>query len=178
VTAYVSLLRGINLGPTTQVSMHDLKQVYVDLGLDAVTTYIRSGNVVFRSRAKPETVRSRIETAITRELRMDIDVLIRTHDEVTDVLARNPFPDADPARLAVAFLGAAVPDDLAERLGSADFGSDRYAAHGREIYLHLPNGFGRSKLGTRVSTLKAPVVATVRNWRTVTKLADMSGPGG
>ena len=178
MTRYVSLLRGVNLGPTTQVAMPDLKRVYLDLGLDSVTTYIRSGNVVFASRASPERLRTRIEAAIARALSMDVEVVIRTHGEMTDVLARNPFPEADPARLSVVFLGAAVPDDLTERLGSADFGTDRYAADGREIYLHLPNGFGRSKLATRMSTLKAPVVATVRNWRTVTRLAEMSRPGG
>ena len=176
MTTYVSLLRGVNLGPTTQVSMPDLKRVYADLGLEDVVTYIRSGNVVFASKASPETLRGRIEDAITRELSMQVDVVIRSHDEMTDTLARNPFPDADPAHLSVVFLAASVPDDLTARLGSADFGSDRYSADGREIYLHLPNGFGRSKLATRMSTLKAPVVGTVRNWRTAGKLADMSGP--
>ena len=66
MTTYVSLLRGVNLGPTTQVSMQDLKQVYVDLGLDSVATYIRSGNLVFTSRASPEKLRSRIESFIER----------------------------------------------------------------------------------------------------------------
>jgi uncharacterized protein (DUF1697 family) len=177
MTAYVSLLRGINLGPSTQISMPRLKEVYVGLGLSSVVTYIRSGNVVFAADASPDAVRERIEAAIEAELGMDVEVVIRTHAEMADVVARNPFAGADPARLHVVFLSVPVgAADLAVRLGSTDYGSDEYAVDGRELYLHLPNGFGRSKLATRMSALRIPdAVATVRNWRTVNKLADLSG---
>lgn len=174
MTTYVSLLRGVNLGPASRVSMPALQQVYAGLGLDAVTTYIRSGNVVFASRERPERLRTRIEEAIARELGMHVDVVVRTHAEMADVVARNPFPDTDPGHLAVVFLAAPVPEDLVARLRSADFGSDRYAVDGREIFLHLPNGFGRSRLATRMSALQGPVAGTVRNWRTVSRLVDMS----
>lgn len=174
MTAYVSLLRGVNLGPATQISMPELERVYVDLGLGAVTTYIRSGNVVFTSDEGPDPVRQRIEGAINRRWSIDVDVVVRTHDEMAAVAARNPFPRADPARLAVVFLSAPLPGELSARLAGGDFGSDEYVADGREVYLHLPNGFGRSRLATRMSGLRTPVVGTVRNWRTVNRLVDMS----
>lgn len=172
---YVSLLRGINLGPTTQVCMPELKQVYADLGFADVETYIRSGNVVFGSDDPPDDVRRRIETGIAERLDMTIDVVVRTHDELVAVVERNPFPGADPKHLHVVFLGAPVPEELTSRLAEQDFGTDEYAPDGREIYLHLPHGFGRSKLATRMSTLRAPVVGSVRNWRTVGRLRDLSG---
>jgi uncharacterized protein (DUF1697 family) len=175
VTSYVSLLRGINLGPTTQVSMPELKQVYADLGFDDVETYIRSGNVVFGSDDPPDVVRRRIESGIAERLDMTIDVVLRTHDELVAVVERNPFSAADPKHLHVVFLAAPVPDELTGRLAEQDFGSDEYTPDGREVYLHLPNGFGRSKLATRMSALRAPVVGSVRNWRTVNKLRDLSG---
>jgi uncharacterized protein (DUF1697 family) len=175
MTSYVSLLRGVNLGPTNQVSMPELKQLYVDLGLDAVVTYIRSGNVVFRSDAGADDVRALLKAGIEERFGMPVDVVVRTHDELVDVVARNPFPDADPSRLAVVFLSAPLPAKLRQELDAKDFGGDQYAGHGREVYLHLPNGFGRSKLATRMSALRQPVVGTVRNWRTVNKLIDMSG---
>ncbi|MGH3315730.1 MAG: DUF1697 domain-containing protein [Nocardioidaceae bacterium] len=177
MTAYVSLLRGINLGPSTQISMPRLKEIYDGLGLASVATYIRSGNVVFSAEDSAEEVRERIESGIEGELGMDIEVVIRTAAELADTVARNPFPRADPARLHVVFLSVPVgAADLDVRLGSTDYGSDEYAVDGREIYLHLPNGFGRSKLATRMSALRIPhAVATVRNWRTVNKLVDLSG---
>jgi len=175
VTRYVSLLRGINLGPTTQVSMPALKQVYLDLGFDDVETYIRSGNVVFSDGDPPDKVRRRIEAGIAERLDMAVDVVVRTHDEIADVLERNPFPQADPKHLHVVFLTDPAPAQLTARLAEQDFGGDEYAADGREVYLHLPNGFGRSRLATRMSALRSPVVGSVRNWRTVTKLSDLSG---
>lgn len=174
MTRYVSLLRGINLGPATQVSMPALKQVYLDLGFDDVETYIRSGNVVFTDDDPPDDVRRRIESGVAEHLGMSIDVVVRTHDEIADVVERNPFPRADPRHLHVVFLSAPVPDQLTARLAEQDFGTDEYAPDGREVYLHLPNGFGRSKLATRMSALRAPVVGSVRNWRTVNKLRDLS----
>lgn len=175
MTRYVSLLRGINLGPTTQVSMADLKRVYLDLGFDDVETYIRSGNVVFSSDDRPDRVRRRIEDGIAERLGLSLDVVVRTHDEVADVVERNPFTRADPKHLHVVFLAEPAAERLTARLAEEDFGTDEYAADGREIYLHLPNGFGRSRLATRMSALRSPVVGSVRNWRTVGKLRDMSG---
>ena len=176
MTAYVSLLRGVNLGPSTQLSMPRLTDVYAGLGLTSVATYIRSGNVVFAAEESPEEVRGRIESGIEGELGRDVEVVIRTATEMADIVARNPFPHADPARLHVVFLSVPVgAADLEVRLGSTDYGSDEYAVDGREIFLHLPNGFGRSKLATRMSALRIPAaVATVRNWRTVNKLVELS----
>jgi len=174
VTRYVSLLRGVNLGPTTQVSMADLKRLYVDLGLDDVETYIRSGNVVFSSGDRPDEVRRRIEDGVADRLGMSLDVVVRTHEELADVVERNPFARADPRHLHVVFLADRVPEELTARLAEQDFGTDEYAADGREIYLHLPDGFGRSRLATRMSALRSPVVGSVRNWRTVCRLRDMS----
>jgi uncharacterized protein (DUF1697 family) len=174
MTAYVCLLRGVNLGPSTQMSMPELKRVCADLGLGSVTTYIRSGNVVFTSDDDTDTVRTEVEAGIERHFGVPVDVVMRTAGEMAAVVAGNPFPDADPARVSVAFLGAPVATRVVQDLGATDFGVDEYAGEGAEIYLHTPHGFGRSKLATRVSTLRRPAVATVRNWRTVNKLAQMS----
>jgi uncharacterized protein (DUF1697 family) len=179
MTAYVSLLRGVNLGPGTQVSMPRLQELYAGLGFDSVATYIRSGNVVFRSDVSAEEAHGRIEEAIARELGRDIAVVLRTQPEMADTVARSPFPQADPAHLSVVFLSAPLAaDDLARHVGRIDRGSDEFVADGREIYLHLPHGFGRSKLATRMSALRTPVVGTVRNWRTVNKLTELAGQLG
>jgi uncharacterized protein (DUF1697 family) len=177
VTGYVCLLRGVNLGPSTQVSMADLKRIFEDLGLASVTTYIRSGNVVFGSDDDPATLLRRIEPALADGLGTPVDIVLRTHHELAGVLDHNPFPEADPARLAVVFLSRPVAEELTAHLDRTDYGDDEYAGAGGEVYLHLPHGFGRSRLGARMSGTRGPVVATVRNWRTVTKLRDLSAPG-
>ncbi len=174
MTAYVSLLRGINLGPTTQVSMPELKRLYVDLGFGSVATYIRSGNVVFTSDDERDAVRDRIGTGLAEHLGMEVDIVLRTHAEMADVVARNPFPEAEAGHLSVVFLSEPVAEEVTAGLAGTDFGDDRYAGTAHEIYLHLPNGFGRSRLATRMSALRTPVAGTVRNWRTVNKLVALS----
>ena len=97
MTRYVSLLRGINLGPTTQVSMPELKQVYTDLGFDDVETYIRSGNVVFGSSDPPDDVRRRIESGLAERPDMTIAVAPRpARSAIVAVTAGTAWPPIAP----------------------------------------------------------------------------------
>lgn len=176
MTPYVVLLRGINVGPTTQVPMPRLQEVVSALGFSGVRTYIRSGNIVLGAtdREDPAGVRRRIEQAIETELGARVDVVVRTGEAMREVLQRCPFPEAEPAHLGVAFLAESPSNALLARMGRVELGDDAYAVDGHEIYLHLPHGFGRSRLATTMHALKAPDVGTVRNWRTVRRLTEMA----
>lgn len=46
---YAALLRGINVGGKNVVKMDDIKQLFLNLGLLKIKTYIQSGNVVFET---------------------------------------------------------------------------------------------------------------------------------
>uniref|UniRef100_UPI003A5C85A7 DUF1697 domain-containing protein n=1 Tax=Muricomes intestini TaxID=1796634 RepID=UPI003A5C85A7 len=46
---YVALFRGINVGGKNIVKMAALRQLFLNLGLHKVQTYIQSGNVAFES---------------------------------------------------------------------------------------------------------------------------------
>jgi len=74
---YVALLRGINVGGKTLIKMADLKSCIEDLGLEDVSTYIASGNLLFESRernaAKLET---KIERAIEKRFRLPVKVVV------------------------------------------------------------------------------------------------------
>ncbi|MGH9002279.1 MAG: DUF1697 domain-containing protein, partial [Acidimicrobiia bacterium] len=76
--------------------------------------------------------------------------------------------------LHVVFLGSAPAPGALARLDPDRSPGDGFAAAGAEVYLHCPNGFGRSKLGLDwfERILKTP--ATIRNWRTVTRMAELS----
>ena len=45
---------------------------------------------------------------------------------------------------------------------------------GREVYLYLPDGIGRSKLAQALGKGGAAADGTTRNWRTVTKLVELT----
>jgi uncharacterized protein (DUF1697 family) len=174
--SYVALLRGINLGAHNKVSMPDLRTLFGRLGAEDVETYVQSGNVVFKSADAPAELTRAIEKRIRRDLSLDVTVLLRTQPQLARILTRNPFSDGgrDPTKLHVTFL-AEKPDRT--RVGGLDpqrAEPDEFRVVGEEIYLHCPNGYGRSKLTNAYFEKQLGVAATTRNWKTVTKLAELA----
>jgi uncharacterized protein (DUF1697 family) len=171
----IALLRGINLGPHNRVSMPQLRELIQGLGHTDVQTLVQSGNVVFTSRAAPATLEKQLEQAIEAELGVAAKVVVRTRDELAAAIEANPFPDTpNPKKnLHVTFLSGAPDADLASRLESTDFGDDRLAFRGREVYIAYTDGMGRSELAKQLGRAKLGVTATDRNWNTVTKLLEM-----
>jgi uncharacterized protein (DUF1697 family) len=170
---WVALLRGINLGARNKVSMAELRELFSDLGAEGVTTYVQSGNVVFRSPgARDELVRA-IENEIRSRTGIDLTVVLRTKEQLARLVAGNPFAqEPDPTKLHVTFL-AALPDRTrVEALAEKRFEPDEFRVTQDAVYLHCPNGYGRSKLSNAFFEKHLAVAATTRNWRTVTTLAE------
>jgi uncharacterized protein (DUF1697 family) len=174
-TKYVALLRGVNVGGNRKLPMAELRALCESLGFSDVATYIQSGNVILGSPRSEDEVVGTLERAIAERFGMASSVMVRTHDELAQILADNPFPEADTGTLHVAFLPKPVGGDVRGRLEEMAAPPEEFALNNREIYLHLPNGLGRSVLASAViHTRRLGLPATVRNWRTVTKLADLS----
>jgi uncharacterized protein (DUF1697 family) len=173
MTRYVALLRGINVGGRNKVPMPALRATCESLGCTDVTTYIQSGNVVLSSALSPADLRGTLEKGIADQLGVSPTVMIRTRKQLADAIAANPFPDADTAELHIAFLNDALDKRQLAELAALEHPAEKIAGHGAEVYFHLPNGMGRAKLpelfGRRIK-----IPATVRNWRTVTTLLDLS----
>ena len=172
---YIALIRGINVS-NTQLSMDRLRKLFTACGFDDVRTYIQSGNVIFTSDESPAACVAAIEGRLRRELGKPVGVVVRKPRELAAVIANNPFmkmKDVDTARLSVAFLDGRPKAEGRKALAAREWGSDRFHHRGKELYLHCPDGFGRSKLATTFERLLG-VGATVRNWNTVTKLLEMA----
>lgn len=177
MSRYVALLRGINLGSRNRVSMGDLRQLFAGLGHTDVTTYVQSGNVVFKpAHEDADEVRAEIEERIARELGLDVTVLVRREEELTRIVAANPFVDrgADPSALHMTFLAGDPDPERAKRLDRSAGAPDEFVIDGSEIYLHCPDGYGRSKLSNAFFEKQLGVAATTRNWRTVTTLQELA----
>jgi uncharacterized protein (DUF1697 family) len=176
MVTYAALLRGVNVGGHNKVPMRALERLCGALGYDDVTTYIQTGNVVFRSSARSAAAVERaLATAIEDELGLTIAVLVRTTSELRTILRGNPFPKAEPNRLHVAFLDAKPTAARARALEAFDAGRDEVKVRGREAYLHTPQGYGNSKLSGAFVEKQLQVAATARNWNTVNKLAELAG---
>ena len=176
MTTYVALLRAINLGSRNKVSMADLRTLFGALGFEDVSTYVQSGNVVFRGRGAAADVTAAIEDRIRSELGLDVTVLVRTGAQLAKLVDANPFAgrDVDPATLHVTFLAEKPASARVRGLDPARSEPDEFRVAGREVYLRCPNGYGRSKLTNAYFEKGLGVAATTRNWRTVTKLVELA----
>ena len=181
MTAYVALLRGINVSGKNKIAMAELRALVESLGYEGVQTYIQSGNVVFGSSVRrAATVQDAIAGAITRELGLDVTVLVRTAKEFDAVLASNPFlaSGADPTKLHVTFLARAPTATAVRALGDVDRPPDEFVVTKREVFVHCPDGYGNTKLTNSFFEKRLGVAATTRNWRTVQTLTSLAKKSG
>ena len=172
----LALLRGINVGGKNKLPMRDLIRMFEEAECENVRTLIQSGNVVFS--ASPRVcsgLAAAIEATITEQFGYRTPVILRTAEQLREVVSNNPFLAAGEAEemLHVMFL---ADRPAAAKLASLDpnrSSPDRFAARGQEIFLHLPNGGAKSKLTNDWFDSKLNTVSTVRNWRTVGRLLEM-----
>jgi uncharacterized protein (DUF1697 family) len=175
---YIAMLRGINVSGHKPVKMELLRKSFERLKCANVKTYVQSGNVIFEApRDSIARLQEKIEKQIERDFSISVPVVIRTAQELADIVQRNPFP-ADPAidqsKLHVSFLSAPCPDSRSESLGPLAGPGERFQISGREVYLYCPNGYGISKLSNTAIEKKLGVRATTRNWKTTNALLAMA----
>ncbi len=176
---YISMLRGINVSGSKIIRMADLKALYELLGFKDVTTYIQSGNVVFRSGQKsPSAVAATISKAIQKKFGFEVTVIVREPAELQNIVRKNPFAGrrgVDEIRLYVTFLEEKPSPALVKALGSLTAKSkDEFQVAGKEVYLHCPTGYGKTLLSNTFFEKYLEVAATTRNWNTVNVLSEMS----
>ena len=166
-TAFVALLRAVNVGGTGKLAMADLAALCRDLGFSEVRTYIASGNVVFHSALPGSAVKHALEARLLNLAGKAVGVMVRDASEMTDIVAANPFPDAPENRVAVIFLdGPASKEMLSGISGQA---GELLHVGLREIYVHYPEGMATTKL--RIPAAKS---GTARNMNTVKKLLELA----
>jgi uncharacterized protein (DUF1697 family) len=177
---YLALLRAINVGGRNKLPMKDLAAMFVEAGCENVRTYIQSGNVIFA--AEPE-VAAQVPVAIAAKIASAygyrMPVVLRSSEQLIDVISHNPFLEAGVSEdaLHVMFLADAPSQSLIDRLDPDRSPSGVFTVRNQDIYLHLPNGVAESKLTNAYFDSKLRTVSTVRNWRTVTKLRDLMNVG-
>jgi uncharacterized protein (DUF1697 family) len=106
---YVALLRSVNVAGHGRLSMADLRQTFLTLGYTDVSTYIQTGNVLFRSPGRSaSTLAAAIEAQLARDFGHAPAVILRTVPDLARVVATSPYPKkgADPSRHHVTFLAA------------------------------------------------------------------------
>lgn len=174
----IALLRGVNVGGHHKIKMDALRALCESLGLRHVQTYVQSGNVVFHAPpSKVPHLAQRIETAIEKSFGFRPSVILRTADDVKDVIARNPFaarPDVPPNRLLVTFLAAHPSPEARDHVRAIKTDPEELHIDGRELYIFFPEGIGRSKLPQAAIDKALQTPGTARNWNSVIQLVEMA----
>ncbi len=162
---YLAFLRAVNVGGTGKLPMAELRELCERIGFTDVRTYIQSGNVVLRSDADPRDVRAKLESALEEHAGKLVAVHIRSPDQLADILARNPFPEAAPNRVLVSLLDDPAPPEVDGVEGPT---GEEVRASGHEVFVHYAQGQARSKL-----RLPLDPSATARNLNTMRRMLEL-----
>ena len=172
------MLRGINVGGQKSVRMEDLRSSFNALGYRDARTYVQSGNIVFNAPVSAkEDLSRKIRDKILRDYGFPVGVFIRSSSEIAKIVRANPFlkkRGIDRSKLHVTFLSAIPAKSSLPRMDRLNGAPDQFRVVGREVYLHCPSGYGRTKLSNNAIEKSLSVQATTRNWNTVSTLEKMS----
>ena len=178
MTTYISILRGINVGGNRKILMADLKKIYSNLKFKNISTYIQSGNVVFDSPNSNEKsiIEETLQKAIYNAYGFEVQVIVRTANELIDIFNKNPFLSNDnlvPKKLYLSFLKEEPSKDKLLNISQIDTSPDLYSISGKDIFVYCNSKFSDCKLTNLFFERKLKVTATTRNWNTITKLHQM-----
>jgi uncharacterized protein (DUF1697 family) len=172
-TAYIVLFRGV--GGATQLPVKRLREVLGEAGFTDVSTYINSGNAVLSSPLAAGAVAREVAAVVREKMGFEKSVLVCSRAEWAELIAQNPYPEVvdEPTKLHAYALEEAPDPEAVSALQAKATGTERFVVRGRTLYLHTPDGMGRSLFVPKIEpTLK--VAMTARNWRTVLALRDMA----
>jgi len=174
MTAFVALLRGINVGGKNILPMKEFRELLTTLGCTDVATYIQSGNAVFKHSGNSVEVSELISTTIEKGFGFRPSVMVLTADDFNAVAATSPFSAeaAEPKFLHVWFMQELAANANTVRMNEIASADEKYLLTDSAVYLFAPNGIGRSKLAAGMEKCLG-VQATARNWRTVGKIGEM-----
>ena len=176
MTTYIALLRGINISGQKKIKMGELRKTLENIGLNDVTTYIQSGNIVFNSGpANVEELQNTIYEVILRDFGFEVPTLVVTGNQVERILSTNPFAqETEGNRLYFVLLKQPPKQELVDQLNGQHFPSEDFHVTPACVYLCCKNGYGNAKLNNNLIERKLKVVATTRNLKTMQKLLEMT----
>ena len=179
MTRYISILRGINVSGHKKIKMVDLKALYEGLGFIDVITYIQSGNVIFDAPSNdPRKIKLNIEAAIEKKYAFHVDVQLRSKNELDEIFKNLPFENVnleqDGSKILVTFLSGQPDAKEFDQLSKYAAPSENLLLGDHALYLHCPDGYGKTKLSNVLIEKKLNLVSTTRNLRTLVKLCELA----
>lgn len=165
---YVLLFRGINVAGKNIIPMKELRALLEGEGFGDIKTYIQSGNVVLKANSNPS---KRVVSIVESKFGFRTDVFAIDKPEFEDILDANPYQSYEGKTVHFYFCYKKPKLNL-KKVESLISNSESYELKGNVLYLHAPDGIGRSKLVLNIESCLG-VSYTGRNLNTVLKLREL-----
>jgi len=172
---WCALLRGIGASTHKKMSMKDLRDASAVQGFTDVSTYIASGNLIFKSSASKPEIRKTIQ-GILASHELENAVILRTRPELQAVVAAAPHAAAAKSRpnlLLTVFFDKKLNQKSANEMINWQ-GPENIVALQRELSIDYTNGVARSKLTPTLIDRTLGQAGTARNWNTLNKLIELT----
>ncbi|MFZ5941471.1 MAG: DUF1697 domain-containing protein [Bacteroidota bacterium] len=166
----ISILRGINVSGKRVIRMEMLRDLFAEQGFSDITTYIQSGNVIFRSSENDtEKISKGISGLILERTGHSVPVITLGKDELREIIRSNPYaddPDKFPDFMHLTFLTGLPSEEAVRKTLSFSYPPDQFCFAGRVVYLYCPGGYGKTVLNNSFFEKNLKLTATTRNWKT------------
>ena len=174
---YIGLLRGINVSGRNLIRMAELVRLATQLGCREIQSYIQSGNLLFYADARPADLESELQLAIERRLKLRIPVIVRPAADWAAYVVGNPFTkesELEPNRVMLALAKLPPKQDALVELRALITGGESIRQVGDALWIYFPGGVGSTKISPARLDRLAGSPVTMRNWRTVLKINEMT----
>lgn len=174
---HLCLLRGINISGHNMIKMEVLKTTLEAVGFQNVQTYIQSGNVfVDTDEENAAAVGFKIKQEIFKTFGHEVPVVVIDKADLQSCFKNNPYlkeAEVDHKKLYVAFVSSTLRAENMNDLKISQFKPDEASIDANRIYIKYAVGAGKTRFDQKYIEKKLNVIATIRNWNTVTQLLQL-----
>ena len=174
---YIAFLRGINVGGH-RVKMDRLRELFEELGLREVSTFIASGNVVFSADScDARSLSDEIERCLAEGLGYEVPTFLRTPTQLAEIVPDEPLETGEPGQpqlsAYVIFLRAPATPKMRSALDSLNSEMDAFRSSGAEVYWMIQGKLSESPLfSVGLEQAFRGIPTTMRNMNTLRRLVS------
>ncbi len=174
MTKYIALLRGINVGGHKKFTKAQQLEMLSSLGYENTNVYLHTGNWFFETSENKEEITQNISEAIQIKFGWELPILVLTPSEIENILENCPFSEEKKVKSYFVILSEKPSDRLLKEVSSIQYPNEEIIIIDNCIYFYASKGYGRTKFNMNTFEKKLNVKATSRNYRTMTKLLELS----